>query len=178
MDGGAWQGRHMFGSVHDVIPSGTAKGRPHGASPSGTLVSPNYHNTKLVYDPSNPVINLADSERRDWTSSEFSHINGVEELPPQMLEPQGMGFVIHAKVMANHALDTVTQHSHSGFLVYVNNALVRWWRKKQASIKSSSFGSEFIATKQCCEYIKGLKYKLRMMGIPCEQPAYIYGDNQ
>ena len=32
--------------------------------------------------------------------------------------------------------------------------------------------------KQCCEYIRGLCYKLRMMGIPCEGPTYIYGDNQ
>ena len=46
-----------------------------------------YHNTELVYDPSDPVINPADFERRDWTSSEFGHIDGVEELPPQMPEP-------------------------------------------------------------------------------------------
>jgi hypothetical protein len=32
--------------------------------------------------------------------------------------------------------------------------------------------------KQCCEYIRGLRYKLQMMGIPCEGPAYIEGDNQ
>ena len=32
--------------------------------------------------------------------------------------------------------------------------------------------------KQCCEYIRGLRYKLRMLGIPCEGPAYIEGDNQ
>ena len=32
--------------------------------------------------------------------------------------------------------------------------------------------------KQCCEYIRGLRYKLRMMGIPCQGPAYIQGDNQ
>ena len=32
--------------------------------------------------------------------------------------------------------------------------------------------------KQCCEYIRGLRYKLRMMGIPCELPAFIQGDNQ
>ena len=28
------------------------------------------------------------------------------------------------------------------------------------------------------EYIRGLRYKLRMMGIPILGPAYIYGDNQ
>ena len=32
--------------------------------------------------------------------------------------------------------------------------------------------------KQCCEYLRGLRYKLRMLGIPVVGPAYIYGDNQ
>ena len=32
--------------------------------------------------------------------------------------------------------------------------------------------------KQCCEYIRGLRYKLRMMGIPVEATVCIYGDNQ
>jgi hypothetical protein len=32
--------------------------------------------------------------------------------------------------------------------------------------------------KQCCDYLRGLRYKLWMMGIPCESPAYILGDNQ
>ena len=32
--------------------------------------------------------------------------------------------------------------------------------------------------KQCCEYIRGLAYKLRMMGIPYQGPAYIEADNQ
>ena len=50
--------------------------------------------------------------------------------------------------------------------------------KKQTSVETSSFGSEFIAMKLCFEYLRGLRYKLRMMGIPCEGPCYIYGDNQ
>ena len=32
--------------------------------------------------------------------------------------------------------------------------------------------------KHCCEYLKGLRYKLRMMGIPCKGPCFIYGDNK
>ena len=32
--------------------------------------------------------------------------------------------------------------------------------------------------KQCCEYIRGLRYKLRMMGIPVEGPTCIGADNQ
>ena len=32
--------------------------------------------------------------------------------------------------------------------------------------------------KQCCEYLCGLRYKLRMMGIPCDGPSHICSDNQ
>ena len=28
-----------------------------------------------------------------------------------------------------------------------------------------------------CEYLRGLRYKLCMMGIPCDEPAYVYGVN-
>jgi hypothetical protein len=137
-----------------------------------------YHNTELVFDPSDPCVNESDFELQDWTSSEFGHLQGQEELPPNMPEPRGVGFVMRAKVDADHAGDTVTRRSRTGFLVYLNSALVCWLSRKQTSVESSSFGSEFVAMKHCCEYLRGLRYKLRMMGIPCDGPAYIQGDNQ
>jgi hypothetical protein len=42
----------------------------------------------------------------------------------------------------------------------------------------STFGSEFVAMKQATEYIRGLRYKLRMMGITVDEPAFVFGDNQ
>ena len=95
-----------------------------------------------------------------------------------MPELRGLGFVMCVKVDADHASDTIARHSRMGFLVYLNCALIYWWSKKQNSVESSSFGSEFIAMKRCCEYVHGLRYKLRMMGISCEDPTFIYGDNQ
>ena len=85
---------------------------------------------------------------------------------------------MRAKVDEDHASDTVSTHSRTGLLIYLNCALVYWCSKKQTSVESSSFGSEFVAMKQCCEYIRDLRYKLRMMGIPVEGPTHIYGDNQ
>ena len=32
--------------------------------------------------------------------------------------------------------------------------------------------------KQDTKYVKGLRYKLRMMGIPVDEPTFVYGDNQ
>ena len=40
-----------------------------------------YHNAEMVFDPSDPVVEESDFERKDWTSSEFGHVDGKEEVP-------------------------------------------------------------------------------------------------
>lgn len=117
------------------------------------------HNTEMVFDPSDPNVDELSFERQDWTSSsEFKHLQG--KLLTNMPELRGIGFVMRAKVDADHAGDTVTRRSQMGFLVYLNRAPIYWSSKKQSSVESSSFGSEFIATKKCCEYLHGLQYRL------------------
>ena len=60
----------------------------------------------------------------------------------------------------------------------MNSAPIYWLSKKKTSIETIPFVSEFIAMKICCEYLRGLRYKLRMMGIPVSNPVFIYRDNQ
>jgi hypothetical protein len=131
----------------------------------------------MAFDPNEAVIDEGIFERQDWASSEFGN-QVTEEFPTNMPEPRGMGFIMRAQVDADHAGDTTTRRSRTGFLVWLNNAPIYWMSKKQASVESSLFGSEFTAMKQCTEYIRGLRYKLRMMGIPIIGPAFVYGDNQ
>jgi hypothetical protein len=38
-------------------------------------------------------------------------------------------------------------------------------------------GAEFVAMKQGMETLRGIRYKLQMMGVPLSGPSYIYGDN-
>ena len=114
---------------------------------------------------------------RARTTSEFGR-SLEEELPANMPEPRGSGFVMRAFVDADHATDSITRKSRTGFLIYLNCALIYWMSRKQTSVETSSFGSEFCAMKNCTEYIRGLRYKLRMMGIPFDGPTYIYGDNK
>ena len=85
---------------------------------------------------------------------------------------------MRAFVDSDHAGDLTTRRSRTGYIVFLNSAPIYWFSKQQTSVETSSFVSEFIAMKQCCEYIRGLRYKLRMMGIPVELPTYIFGDNQ
>ena len=136
----------------------------------------NNHNAEMVLDPSEPEIDEGSFERQDWSHTVFG--DSDEELPPNAPAPRGFGMKIRAFVDADHAGDTKTRRSRTGFLIFLNSAPIYWTSKKQTSIETSTFGSEFIAMKNCCEYIQGLRYKLRMMGIPCDFPAYVYGDNK
>ena len=83
-----------------------------------------------------------------------------------------------AYVDADHAGDSVTRRSRTGFLIYPNCSLIYWHSEKQTSVETSTFGSEFMAMKHCTEYIRGLRFKLRMMGITIHGPTLVYGDNQ
>ena len=92
--------------------------------------------------------------------------------------PLGNGFTMRVFVDSDHAGDQVTRRSRTGFLVYLNNALVYWTSKKQTTVETSLFGRKFMAMKHATEYVRGLRYKLRSMGIPVVECTYIYGDNK
>ena len=75
-----------------------------------------YHNTELMYNPSDPVIEESSFTLQDWSSLEFGHVQGNEEKPCNMAEPRGLGFTMRSKVNADHTGDTVTRKSRTGFL--------------------------------------------------------------
>ena len=71
-----------------------------------------------------------------------------EILPKNAPKLVGKEFIIRAFVDADFAGDNLTRRSQSGFLVMLNSAPVYWLSKKQTSMETSSFGSEFAAMRQ------------------------------
>ena len=89
-----------------------------------------------------------------------------------MPEPLGHPVTIHAFVDANHAGNVVTRRSHSGIIIFVNNAPIIWFCKRQNTVESSTFGSELVAMRICRDLIVSLRYKLRMFGLNLQGQAY------
>jgi hypothetical protein len=56
-------------------------------------------------------------------------------------------------------------------------APIVWFSKHQPTVESSVFGAEFVAMKNGIEKCRGLRYKLRMMGVALSGPTFVYGDN-
>ena len=95
-----------------------------------------------------------------------------------MPKPMGDSIRIYCFVDANHAGNVVTRRSHTGVLIFVQNAPIIWYSKRQNTVESSTFGSDFVALRIAKELIVGLRYKLRMFGVPVEGPAYVFCDNR
>ena len=114
----------------------------------------NKHNSQMVFDPSDPDIDMSLFPVEDWTNTVYGDCK--EDSPPNMPEPRGFEPTIRIYVDSDHAGDSITRRSRTGFIVFLNNAPIFWSSKKQGSIETSSFGSEFIAMKTCCEYVRGL----------------------
>ena len=138
------------------------------------------HNCEIVFDHTVRDINMSDFSIEDWDNTVYSNERGklkgdiLTNLPTSL----GKGFRMCVYIDSDHARDQVTRRSRTEFLVFLNNTLIYWTLKKQTTIGTSSFGSEFMAMKHTTEYVLSLRYKLRAMGILGEECAYIYGDNK
>eukprot|EP00804_Cyclotella_cryptica_P003089 CCRYP_006074-RA/>CCRYP_006074-RA protein AED:0.29 eAED:0.04 QI:0/0/0/0.75/0.33/0.5/4/0/1079 len=132
------------------------------------------YNSRLAFDPTYPSIDMSDFKECDWKQF-YGDVK--EAIPPNAPEPRGKDVDLRMFVDSDHAGDKLTRRSRTGFMIFMNTALIDALSKKQATIETSVFGAEFVALKHGMERLRGLRYKLRMMGVSISGPSYIYGDN-
>ena len=101
-----------------------------------------------------------------------------DELPHNMPPPRGNPVNISIFVDADHAGNRVTRRSHTGIVIYCNLAPIIWYSRRQNTVETSTFGSEFIALKIATELNDSLIYKLRMFGVPVAGPSRVMCDNE
>ena len=101
-----------------------------------------------------------------------------EELPPKIPEPRANVVRISAFVDANHSGNVVTRRSHSGIIIFVQNAPIIWFSKRQNTVEAATFGGEFFALHICKDLIVALRYKLRMFGVPLDGPTDVSYDKR
>ena len=133
---------------------------------------------RIVFNGKSMIIDNAifnDFDRQEW--KDFYH-DAREEMPIKMPEPLGNPVQTLAYVDANHAGNMKTRRSHSGILIYVNQAPIVWYSKRQNTVEASSFGSEYIALRICTEMVEALRYKLRCFGVPIEGACDVMCDNR
>lgn len=131
--------------------------------------------SRLVFDDSEPVYQESAFKRCDW--SEY-YPDAEEAIPHNAPMERGNTVVTSCFVDSDHAGCKATRRSHTGVLLFVNKAPIMWYSKRQNTVETSTFGSEFCAMKTAIDMIEGLRYKLRMMGIPLLGSTSVFCDNE
>jgi len=112
----------------------------------------------------------------DWAQSVYGEL---EELKPtDAPEPLGNFVTLTHYVDANLMHDMITGKSVTGILHLINKMPLDWFSKKQSTVETATYGSEFVAARTCVEQIIELRTTLRYLGVPICDKSYMFGDNQ
>ena len=111
-----------------------------------------------------------------WTYSVYGNVHEI--LPDDMPEPLGEEGTTTTTMGANLNHCLATRKSLTGCLHFVNKTPVDWYSKKQATVETATYGSEFVAAKTATEQIMDIRPTLRYLGAPITTKSFLFGDNR
>ena len=126
--------------------------------------------------------NIPDHESRyeipdfSWLESVYGEVN--ERLDPDMPVPKGKYVRLTTNLDANLMHCLVTGRSLTGVLHFLNQTPIEWFSKKQNTVETATYGSEFNAARTATEQSTGIRYKLHDFGAPIDGPTWMFGDNE
>jgi hypothetical protein len=102
----------------------------------------------------------------NWSSSVYGDVKEI--IPTDIPEPKGKYITLSHYFDANLYHDMVTGRSVTAILHFLNQTLMDWYLKKQATVKTDTFCSEFITVRTTIDQIIDLRMTLCFLGIPIQ----------
>jgi hypothetical protein len=100
----------------------------------------------------------------NWFLSVYGDVKEI--IPTDIPEPKGKYITLSHYFDANLYYDMVTGRFFTAILHFLNQTPVDWYSKKQATVETATFGSEFIAARTTIDQIVDLRMTLCYLGIP------------
>ena len=111
----------------------------------------------------------------EWLRSVYGEVK--ETVPSGLPVPEGKSVITSTYKDAKLYHDMATGRAVTGVLHYLNKTPIDWFSKKQGTVETATYGSEFSAARTAIEQIDGLRMTLRYLGVPIDGPSYLFGDN-
>ena len=112
----------------------------------------------------------------DWTNSPYS--GAKEILPVDAPPPLGKAVQMTTYVDANLCHDFLSGKAVTGILHFFNKTPADWFSKKQATVETATYGSEYSAARTAIEQIRANKLALLYLGVPVRDGSILFGDNK
>jgi hypothetical protein len=113
----------------------------------------------------------------DWS---YSVYEGAREIVPEdAFELLGKPVKLISYVDANLFHNVATGRSVTGILHMVNGTPLDWYSKKQSTVETATYRSEFIAAKTAAEQMISNRSMLRYLGVPIGgKRSFLFGNNK
>eukprot|EP00592_Proboscia_alata_P013883 CAMPEP_0194391976 /NCGR_PEP_ID=MMETSP0174-20130528/118894_1 /TAXON_ID=216777 /ORGANISM="Proboscia alata, Strain PI-D3" /LENGTH=231 /DNA_ID=CAMNT_0039186871 /DNA_START=970 /DNA_END=1665 /DNA_ORIENTATION=+ len=134
--------------------------------------------SKIVFNPMKRDFDDVEWVSGDWSQFYLDIKDGDEPIHTKMTEPRDKSVQVNMFCDALHVSCLQSRCSTTGMLSFLNGAPITWYSKCKNTIESSAFRSELVALKIATEMGKGIRYKLRMMGVSIDGPTNCFCDNQ
>ena len=112
----------------------------------------------------------------DWMYTVYGNVR--EHIPNNLPKPAGNSITLTTYVDANLYHDYITGRAVTGILHLINQTPIDWYSKRQATVETATYGSEFVAARIATDQIIDLRMTLRYLGVPVVHSTYMFGDNE
>jgi hypothetical protein len=119
---------------------------------------------------------LGETPQYDWMSSVYGNV--TEELPSDAPASLGKEVTITTYVDANLYHNWTIRRAVTGTLDFLNGTPIDWFSKRQNTVETATYGSEFVAARIATDRIINMRMTLRYLGVPIKGKSYMFGDNQ
>jgi hypothetical protein len=135
-----------------------------------------FQNATIRIRTSKPDFTELPDQDYEWCNTVYGDVE--EEIPNDIPEPLGNWVTLSHYVDANLHHCLLTGRSVTGILHFMNKTPVDWFSKKQNTVETATYGSEFVAARICTEQVIDLRLTLRYLGVPIRTKSYMFGDNK
>ena len=112
----------------------------------------------------------------DWTRSVYS--GACEQIPHDIPKPLGKHVQTTHYVDANRHHDLATGKAVTAVLHFLNQTPIDAYTKRQSTVETATYGSEFVAARTAVDQIIDIRTTLRYLGVPIRDKSYMFGDNR
>jgi hypothetical protein len=112
----------------------------------------------------------------DWSKSVYGESKDV--IPIDSPDPIGNFVTLTHYVDADLMHDIMTGKYVTGILHLVNKTPIEWYSKKQATVETATYGSEFVAARTWVQQIIDLHTTHHYLGVTIRGKSYMFDDNK
>ena len=123
-----------------------------------------------------PDFSSLKDQEYDWTRSVYS--GDCEQIPHDIPKPLGKHVQTTHYVDANLHHDLATGKAVTAALHFLNQTPIDAYTKRQSTVETATYGSEFVAARTAVDQIIDIRTTLRYLGIPIRDKSYMFGDNR